>query len=233
MNQLKYLLATLMTLAVMACQSASVRYDPYDKSLDAYLDGKQSDIAVILCHGRGKHATWLVVDPLRKAIHKKLGYHTLSLQMPTADVDWRDYEYFFPQAYKKIELAIRFLKEKKGVKAVYLMGHSMGSRMASSFLARHPDAGVSGFIGVGIRNGGDVPLDSNENLRNVKLPVIDLYGDGGNARDKYHAMKRSDMLSQRYQQVLIPGANHKFTEHEAEMINAVVSWLEKQKLTAL
>ena len=33
---------------------------------NAYLDGGKSDKAVILCHGRGKHPTFDVVDPLRK-----------------------------------------------------------------------------------------------------------------------------------------------------------------------
>jgi len=48
----------------------------------AYLDGGTSKIGLILCHGRGAYPTWKVVDPLRKKINERLGYHTLSLQMP-------------------------------------------------------------------------------------------------------------------------------------------------------
>jgi hypothetical protein len=36
------------------------------------------------------------------------------------------------------------------------------------------------------------------------------------------------MVVNNYQQVLIPGANHKFTQHENEMVLAVVNWLKQQ-----
>ena len=194
----------------------------------AYLDGGDAKVGVVLCHGRGQHPTWLVVDPLRKGIHKELGYHTLSLQMPAENKNWREYAEDFPEAYKRIQAGIDFLRKEKGVEKIYLMGHSMGSRMATAFLAEHPNSGVAGFIGAGIRNGGDDPLDSDANLRIVNLPVLDVYGDGGNGKDADHASDRSDMVSDRYKQVLISGANHKFTAHEDELVKVVVNWLRGQ-----
>ena len=87
-----------------------------------------------------------------------------------------------------------------------------------------------GFIGVGIRNGGDGPLDSNANLSHIVLPVLDVYGDGGDGVDVKHAQTRSNMVSDRYKQVLIPNASHTFDDHEGEMLNAVIDWLsEKEK----
>ena len=47
-----------------------------------YIDGGDNKNAVIFAHGKGKHPTWLVVDPLRKGTNKNLGYHTLSHQRP-------------------------------------------------------------------------------------------------------------------------------------------------------
>jgi pimeloyl-ACP methyl ester carboxylesterase len=224
----KYSFVTAMVLLLCACQTNSVKTDDPDMPQNAYLDGKTSRVGVVLCHGRGKYPTWSVVDPLRKGIHEQLGYHTLSIQMPRDDVGWRDYAAFFPEAHKRIVAAIRYLKEIKKVDKVYLMGHSMGSRMATSFLADNPQSGVAGFIGVGIRNGGDDPLDSNANLRIVNIPVLDVYGDGGNGKDARHADERSDMAGKNYQQVLIPGASHTLTLHEQEMVNAVVSWLKER-----
>lgn len=149
--------------------------------------------------------------------------------MPKGNVSWRDYDAYFPEADRRIAAAVKYLKEKQGDTKVYLMGHSMGSRMATSYLANHPNSGIAGFIGVGIRNGGGAPLDSDANLRLVTVPVLDVYGDGGNGKDFAHAQQRSDMVSSRYKQVLIKGADHKFNGHEAEMVKAVVSWLKEQQ----
>ena len=216
-------------LLLSACQTNSAKNDLPDFPDNAYLDGGESSVGIILCHGRGKYPTWLVVDPLRKGIHEQLGYHTLSIQMPARDVNWREYADYFPEADKRIMAAIKYLQDEKGVKEIYLMGHSMGSRMASSFLASHPDSGVAGFIAVGIRNNGGAPLDGNTNLRRVKIPVLDVYGDGGNGKDAVHAEERFDMVSDRYQQVLIEGANHKFKNHEKELVAAVVNWVSVKK----
>lgn len=226
MNKLFIILA--FVLALLACQSNQVKTDDPNMPDHAFLDGKDSKVGIVLCHGRGKYPTWLVVDPLRKGINQQLGYHTLSIQMPTGENNWRDYEALFPTAYKSIAAAVRYLKTEKAVEKVYLMGHSMGSRMASAFLADNPTSGIDGFIGVGIRNGGGAPLDSDSNLRSVKIPVLDVYGDGGDGKDADHADTRADMASKRYQQVLIPGADHKFSQHEKEMVAAVVAWLKQQ-----
>jgi dienelactone hydrolase len=165
---------------------------------------------------------------LRKAINKQLGYHTLSSQLPGKDKDWHKYAEEFPRAYRGIQEGIDFLRKEKGVTKIYLMGHSMGSRMATAFIAEHPDSGIAGFIGVGVKNGGKYPLDSNSNLRKITIPVLDVYGDGGDGKDKIEAGVRSDMVSDRYRQVLIPKADHQFNTGEEEMVKAVVDWLKKQ-----
>ena len=194
----------------------------------AYLDGDVNKVAVILCHGRAQHPRWKVVDPLRKEINKQLGYHTLSLQLPGKGKDWERYAEEFPRAYGEIQAGIDFLRKEKGATKIFLMGHSMGSRMATAFLVEHPDSGIAGFIGVGIKNGGKFPLDSNSNLRKIKIPVLDVYGDGGDGEDKIEAEVRSDMVSNRYKQALIPNADHQFDTGEGKMVKAVVEWLKKQ-----
>lgn len=214
---------TALMIAVVFFIPHSGAADQPDRSV--YLDGGVSKIGVILCHGRGKHPTWKVVDPLRKAIHEQLGYHTLSLQLPAHRKSWKSYAEDFPKAYEQIEAGIACLKKDKKVDQIYLMGHSMGSRMATAYLADTPRSPVVGFIGVGIRNGGGRPLDSNANLRLVNIPVLDVYGDGGDWKDLDHAVARSGMVSSTYRQVLIPRANHTFDFHEKEMVKAVVDWL--------
>ncbi|MDN5505331.1 MAG: hypothetical protein L0H10_16170 [Comamonas sp.] len=60
---------------------------------------------------------------------------------------------------------------------IYLMGHSMGGRMTTGFLANNPTAPAVGFIEVGLTAGSKGPANTNLNLRKVKLAVIDVYGD--------------------------------------------------------
>lgn len=197
-----------------------------------YLDGKDSKVAVILAHGQGLDPDANVVGPLRRAINSELGFHTLSLSMPTLprarSLDhFEEYASTFPDAYGRLQTAIDFLRKEKGVARIYLMGHSMGGRMTSAFLANNPEAPVVGFIGVGLLAGGKEPLNTNLNLRKVKVPVIDIYAE--NDRDARAAEFRKSLVSDRFTQVPVPGATHDYRGHEKFVAEAVITWLRKQE----
>lgn len=196
-----------------------------------YLDGKESKVAVVLAHGRGNSPDGNVVGPLRRAIHKELGFHTLSLRMPDPGADSPDSPELaatFPEAYRRIQAAIDYLKNEKRVERIYLMGHSMGGRMTSGFLANNPElAGVVGFIGVGLTAGGKEPVNTNLNLRKVKVPVVDVYGD--NDMDAKAASFRKPLVSERFVQVAIPGAKHDYRGYEKPVADAVIGWLKQQE----
>jgi len=191
----------------------------------AYLDGNGSSHGLILCHGRGKYPTWKVVNPLRKGVHANLGWHTLSLQMPAEDKNWKKYADDFPAAFETIKQGIAFLRNQKGITTIYLMGHSMGSRMASAFVAENLDSAINGLIVAGIRNNGGYPLDGKQNLERVSVPVLDIWG-GGDSKDYDAAKEREELVSATYTQVEISGANHKFDGDDDEFVTAVVSWLK-------
>lgn len=193
-----------------------------------YLDGDESRFALILCHGRGKHPTWKVVNPLRKGVHANLGWHTLSLQMPAENKNWEKYANDFPQAFETIKQGITFLQKEKGVTTIYLIGHSMGSRMTSAFVAENPEAPIQGLIVAGIRNNGGYPLDGMQNLKRVQIPVLDIWG-GGNRKDVDAAREREGLVSASYVQKEIPGSNHKFDGDEEEFVAAVIAWLNAQQ----
>lgn len=190
----------------------------------AYLDGGGSKYGLILCHGRGKYPTWKVVDPLRKGVNEKLGYHTLSIQMPNADKNWKDYADDFPEAYSRIRNAILYLKQEKGVEKIFLMGHSMGSRMASAFMAKDNDQLINGLILAGCRNNGGGVLNCKSNVVDLALPVLDIWG-GGEKKDVKAANERQSLQSKTYTQINIPNADHRFDGHEDEFVNAVTQWL--------
>jgi len=219
----RYLITTL-SIASIFISTTSIADKPEDS---VYLDGGANKKAIILAHGRGKHPTWKVVNPLRKGVHEKLGFHTLSLQLPNDDKKWKKYADDFPEAYKTIIDCIRVLKEEKGVTTVYLMGHSMGSRMASAFVSENPDQPISGLIVVGCRNNGGYPLSCDDNLQSVTIPVLDLWG-GGNDKDSDAASDREGFISARYKQVAISGANHKLDGYDSDLVSSVIKWLQAQ-----
>jgi pimeloyl-ACP methyl ester carboxylesterase len=198
-----------------------------------YLEGKDSNVGVILAHGQGMDPDSNVVGPLRKSINEELGFHTLSLQMPVVSGakspdKFLEYGPTFPDAYKTVQAGIDFLKRDKGVERIYLMGYSMGGRMTTGFLAENPDTGVNGYIGVGLLGGGQEPLNTNLNLKKIELPVIDIYADTG--ADAKSAGFRKVFVSDRYTQVIISGAKHDFRGYDNQVAEAVIAWLKQQEL---
>lgn len=221
-------LTKCLALALLALATSAGAQMPKGE----YLDGKGSRVAVVLAHGQGLDPDAFVVGPLRRAIHAELGFHTLSLSMPTlpgarSPERFEEYASTFPEAYARIQAAIDFLRRDKGVERVYLMGHSMGGRMVSGFLANTPDAPVAGLIGVGLLAGGKEPLNTNLNLRKVRVPVIDIYAE--NDRDAKAAQFRRPLVSDRFVQVPVPGATHDYRGYEKVVADAVNGWLRKQE----
>lgn len=222
------ILRRLLAVALFAFVSHAIAQMPQGE----YLDGKDSKVGVILAHGQGLNPDAQVVGPLRRAIHKELGFHTLSLSMPTLpgakSLDlFEEYASTFPDAYTRLQAAIDFLKKDKAVERIYLMGHSMGGRMTTAFLAHTPDAPVVGYIGVGLLGGGKEPLNTHLNLRKIKVPVIDIYAE--NDRDAKSAELRKPLVSDRFLQVPIPGAKHDYRGYEIVVADAVNTWLRKQE----
>lgn len=203
-----------------------------DMPKGAYLDGNGSKVGVILAHGQGMDPDSQVVGPLRKAINQTLGFHTLSLQMPVIQGEkaadkYLEYAPTFPEAYKSIQAAIDFLRQEKGVKRIYLMGYSLGGRMTTGFLAQNPNSGVYGYIGVGLLGGGPEPLNTNQNLKKITVPVIDIYADSG--PDAKNGELRKPLASERYQQVVIAGAKHDYRGYDDQIAAAVIDWLKRQE----
>lgn len=209
-----------------------------------YLDGGTSKVGVILVHGRwgGRgHAKSPVVNPLRIAIHKRLGFHTLSITYPQSgrSRSAADEVGNFPAAYQRLDSAITFLTKEKGVTQIYVMGHSLGTRITTSYLAQNAVAGLRGYIGVGVSGGsancqeGDPdPLNTRCSLRIIlrkqtNFPVIDVVAMGDET-DVSLANGRNELISPTYRQVRVEGADHNFLSKEDEMLNIVVDWLKEQ-----
>ncbi len=192
-----------------------------------YKDGGSNTTGVILCHGKGGDPEYYVVDPLRVELHEQLGLHTISLQMPGGYKPLVDYKADFPEAFRLIESGVNYLRQKK-VTTIYLIAHSLGSRMATAYLAAGPAPAIKGFVGVGMLNNGGPPFDCLANLKKSIIPVLDIWGAEGKAGDRVYGRKRQELVSRIYQQVEIAGGDHALSDHEDELVETVVTWLKQQ-----
>jgi pimeloyl-ACP methyl ester carboxylesterase len=211
-----YLLATLAPIAAAQVPPGEL------------VDVSGSQAAVVLAHGRAQGPDGNVVGPLRQSIAKDAGLTTLSVQLPVlANPDYRAYAVTFPDAYKTLQAAIDYLTREKGAKRIYVLGYSMGARMTTAFLASVDIPSVSGFIGIGVLEGGGEPLDANLNIRKLKVPVLDLYADS-TPLDLKSALNRRALVGPQYKQVLLSGANHSFKGYESDLSREVVAWLKSR-----
>jgi len=188
-----------------------------------YLEGT-SDKGIILAHGKGMNPDFKVVKPLRMALNEDLDFHTLSLQMPTNHEDYAGYEAEQPQVNAMIDRAIAYLQER-GVKTIYLMGHSLGAGMTSGYLVSHPDAPIAGYIAVGCRGNASRVISCNDNMPKIKIRVLDVWGRE-NAEDNKFAATRAKLVGPHYAQDGIDGANHVLDGAEGFFVDAVETWLE-------
>lgn len=195
-----------------------------DKAL--YLKG-DSDKGIILAHGKGMYPDFKVVKPLRLALHDDLEFHTLSLQMPTNHDDYKGYEVEQPKVNAMIQQAIDFLKVQ-GVKQIYLMGHSLGAGMTSGYLAAHPESEIIGYIAVGCRGNESKIISCNDNMANIKLPILDVWGRD-NKEDEQFAKTRVALVGEQYQQYGIDGANHVLDGADGFFVDEVEQWLEERE----
>ena len=191
--------------------------------------------SVILMHGIGVHPNWpQVIYPLRVGL-AKLGWTTLSLQMPILPNEATDVDYvpLFPEVAPRIDAALSFLAGKDLLPTA-LVGHSMGANMGSYYLRNARSGGaVTGFVGIGMSgqgNGGDADIATSLGL--IGLPVLDLYGD----RDLKPVLDSVDRRfvagskNNRYEQRIVRNANHFFEGTSAELLLLVDEWLTAKTL---
>ena len=200
--------------------------------VNAYMEAEEEKGAVILLHGRGYHADWeLVVGPLRVML-AEVGWTTLSLQMPVLENGAKYYEYvdIFPEAYPRIEAAIKYLREA-GKGPVVVLAHSCGAHMAMNWIDVSGDGNIDAYIGMGM-GATDYQQDLIKPfpLDKMKIPVLDLLGKDEYPRVLALARERKVLLesvmhpssAQRW----VDGADHYFRDKNEEAGAIVIEWLD-------
>ena len=191
--------------------------------------------AVIILHGRGFHPNWEdTVFPMRTQLPAK-GWRTLSLQMPVLikSAKYFDYVPLFPLAGPRIEAGIKYLKEQ-GIKNIILFAHSCGGHMAMEWIRSKDgkmDGMITAFIGAGMgatdfgqKMAQPFPYDK------LSIPVLDVFGSKEYPAVLSKAPGRLLSITKagnpKSKQIIIPGANHYFTDKGDELVKPVVKWLD-------
>jgi pimeloyl-ACP methyl ester carboxylesterase len=188
--------------------------------------------AAIILHGIGAHPDWpQVVHPLRTQLPTD-DWTTLSLQMPILPnaAGAKDYVPLFKEVAPRIEAGIKFL-QTRGTGPIVIVAHSMGSTMATYYLATHPDTPIKAFVGIGMSGNRAKPeLDNVVSLGKIKLPVLDLYGSEDLpavvSSATYRAAAAARAGNTAYKQDKVAGADHFFDGREGKLVETVSQWLD-------
>jgi len=188
--------------------------------------------SVILLHGRGFHPDWQdVVGPVRVAL-AEAGWNTLSAQMPVLEKDKKYYDYvpLFPESYKRIEAAVKYIRENFDGPVV-LLAHSCGAHMAMNWIDEVGDAQIDAYVGAGMG-----ATDYGQDLirpfpiEKMKVPLLDILGSEEYPRVLALAKERKRILAgsgnPQSAQVFIDGADHYFKDRNAELGEAIIAWLD-------
>ena len=187
-----------------------------------------SDKAMIVVHGTGVHPDWeQVVKPVRVEMTSH-GWNTLSIQMPILvnEAVYEDYVVVYPEVPGRFDTSIAHLQDM-GMTEIVIVGHSQGATMASYYLSRnaHP---IKAFVAVGMQaTQKDMELNTAESLKNIDIPVLDLYGSADlegvlqTAEDR----KQAAANNKNYKQMVTDGAEHFYDGYEDTLIDTINGWL--------
>ena len=201
--------------------------------LSIYTESEDTDVAVLILHGRGFHPDWAdTVNPLRIGLVER-GYSTLSLQMPVLAKDARYYDYvpIFHHAHARIEAGIRFLRSR-GQQKVVLLAHSCGVHMAMDWIRAKHDRDIDAFVGLGMgATDYQQPMHQAFPLDWMHVPILDLYGAQDYPAVIRLAPGRKAMIDEagheKSRQLVLPGADHYFTDQGEPLVSAVADWLDQ------
>jgi hypothetical protein len=201
--------------------------------LGIYTVADEPRAAVLILHGRGFHPDWAdAVNPLRVGLVEH-GYSTLSLQMPVLDKEAKYYDYvpIFDFAHARIDAGIDFLRDA-GYRKIVLLAHSCGVHMAMDWIADRRDDSIDAFIGLGMgATDFGQPMRKPFPLGQMRVAVLDLYGANEYPAVIHGAGERQAMIETaghpRSQQLVLPGADHYFTDQGDALVSTVADWLER------
>ena len=155
--------------------------------------------------------------------------------MPVLGKEAKYYDYIpvFDFAHARIEAGLRYLRDS-GHRKVILLAHSCGVHMAMDWIGENGDAKIDAYVGLGMgATDYGQPMREPLPLAQMRVAVLDLYG-----ADEFPAVlravpERQAMLEagghRQSRQLMLPQANHYFTDQGDALVAAVADWLDQLK----
>ena len=201
--------------------------------LSIYTEAEAPIGAAIIMHGRGYHPDWEdVAHPLRVGLVEH-GWNTLSLQMPVLEKEARYYDYLeiIDEAFPRIEAGIDFLRQQ-GHDRIVLIAHSCSVHMVMAWVDAGRMRDIGAYIGIGM-GAVDIgqPMKKPLPLDRFSVPVLDVFGADEfpavrkGAAGRLAAMKKAGHPKSK--QIIVPDADHYFSERGDALMAAVVPWLQE------
>jgi len=193
-----------------------------EKFLGIYSEAKNAKGAIILAHGLGVHPDYGVIGELRSRL-ADVGYTTLSVQMPilAAEAPAARYPVLFWEADARFAGALTYLR-RKHYDRIWLVSHSMGSRMANHYISAHPQVPLSGWISLSVSNGDLGPF------KRIKFPVFDVYAEKDLEPVIKGAARRAATLKgmKGSSQTMVFGTDHYFAGKDKYLVTLIRLLLE-------
>lgn len=195
------------------------------------------DTGIILLHGLGAHPDWPdVIAPLRRALPME-GWPTLSIQLPILSLETPVgfYGETMRIARARIHAAVRYLSNL-GFRNYVLLGYGFGAATGVHYLTHVKKHRIDAFIGVSMmaRKFLSPGIDLNARLREITIPLLDIYGSRDNpvivntAADRRLALKSADNTV--YHQLELPDADHYYAGQSTVLVEAVSNWLRSVEI---
>jgi len=203
------------------------------KFLGIYTEADASEKAVIVMHGRGFHPDWIdTVQPLRVGL-VDYGWNTLSIQMPVLAKEAKYYDYVpvFDEAIPRIQAAIEYL-QNQGNRQIVMIAHSCSVHMSMHYLNQSGADNLAAFVGIGMgATDYQQPMAQPFPLEKLAVPILDIYGADDYPAVHRLAPRRWSNIEKTKQalskQIVVPEANHYFTDRGDELLQAIGDWLKQ------
>ena len=158
------------------------------------------------------------------------GWDTLSLLMPMAGRQSpRDIYYSLKDiSIYRISEAVKFFEKKNNIN-LGLVGHGMGANMAAQFQAATPLEGIRGIVMI---NADAKHASTEEALKVIDVPILDLYGSQSHPRVQDTAVNRKRAISftagnLNFRQYRYLGADDDFRGLQDQLYLTIRAWLGK------
>ena len=126
---------------------------------------------------------------------------------------------------------MKYLKQQLGTQQIVLLGHSMGARMHSAFLAQGERTELPVRALIALSNGvnGIPPLNAASSLKGICLPVLDVSGEGDPNVSKSLDVRKTAYCGGRgkdFTGIVINGAvPHDFAGFDQDVERCVHAWI--------